>query len=416
MDYFQMICKRNAEARALVADGKTYTYGELVCLARELGESFGIRQENEDRRIHVIKEKNIISQLVSFFACYVSGEIPLIVPFDSKDFENGQRITDIFIPEHACMAVATSGTTGEPKIYFRSYKSWAGYFPVQNEIFQITEESCLFAQGSLAFTGNLNLYMGQFFAGGTVVAETAFLPDQWEERMGVEHVNCIYLIPSKLMLLPKVFQKKNAAVRMILSGSQSLGKEDAAKLKKIFPNTGILLYYGASELNYITYVTDEFMSDDRNLIGKPFPEVTVCIKEGELYVTTDYHVENVECPYSLSDKGRQDDDGNFYFLGRKDDIMNVRGRKISSLKIENKLEELLEVREAAVVLDRRSGKAEERIVAYVVPEKGYLENVVYEKLRGLLEHYEMPRRIYSVDSLPKNESGKVDKKKLNMLY
>ena len=416
MDYFQMICKRNAEAKALVADGKAYTYGELICLAKELGESWGMRQGKEDRRIHVIKEKNIISQLVSFFACYISGEIPLIVPFDSSNFENGQRITDIIIPEHACMAVATSGTTGEPKIYFRSYESWAGYFPVQNEIFQITEDSCLFAQGSLAFTGNLNLYMGQFYAGGTVIAETAFLPDQWVERICTERVNCIYLIPSKLMLLPKVFKRKNEAVRMILSGSQSLGKADAEELKKVFPNTSILLYYGASELNYITYVTDEFMSDDRNLIGKPFPEVDVCIKEGELYVTTDYHVENVECPYSLSDKGFQDEDGNFYFLGRKDDIMNIRGRKISSLKIENKLEELSEVREAAVVLDRQGEKSEERIAAYVVTEKGYLENAVYEKLRGLLEHYEMPRRIYVVDSLPKNESGKVDKKKLNMLY
>lgn len=415
MDYFQMICKRNAEAKALAVDGKAYTYGELACLARELGESFGTRQEKEDRRIHVIKEKDIISQLVSFLACYVSGEIPLIVPFDSKNFENGQRITDISIPERACMAVATSGTTGEPKIYFRSYESWAGYFPVQNEIFQITEKSRLFAQGSLAFTGNLNLYMGQFYAGGTVVAETAFLPGRWEERIGMEDVNCIYLIPSKLMLLPKVLKKENPAVRMILSGSQSLGKADAAKLKKVFPNTRILLYYGASELNYITYVTDEFMSDDRNLIGKPFPGVDVCIREEELYVTTDYHVENVECPYSLSDKGRQDGDGNFYFLGRKDDMMNVRGRKISSLKIENKLEELSEVREAAVVLEGQNGK-DGRIAAFVVPETGYLENVVYEKLRDSLEHYEMPRRIYTVEGLPKNESGKVDKKKLNMLY
>lgn len=410
-----MICKKNAEAKALVADGKPYTYGDLVCLAKKLGEGWGARQEGESRRIHVIKEKDIASQLVSFFACFVCGEIPLLVPSDSGEFENGQRITDIAIPEKACMAVATSGTTGEPKIYFRSYESWAGYFPVQNEIFQITEDSRLFAQGSLAFTGNLNLYMGQFYAGGTIVAETAFLPNQWEERIDGERVNCIYLIPSKLLLLPKLLRKKNPAVRMILSGSQSLGRADAAELKRVFPNTEILLYYGASELNYITYVTDEFMSDDRNLIGKPFPEVDVCIRDEEIYVTTEYHAENVKCPYSLSDRGRQDEEGNFYFLGRNDDIMNVRGRKISSLKIENMLESLSEVQEAAVLLERQTGGAEERIKAYIVPGKGYQEDLVLEKLRGLLEHYEMPRRIYAVDKLPKNDSGKVDKKRLNVL-
>jgi len=415
MDYFQMLCEKNEGKKALVADGKPYTYGELACLAKEFGKRWRMQRRGEGRQVHVIKEKDIGCQLVSFLACYISNEIPLLVPFDCRNFENGQRITDIIIPENACMAVATSGTTGEPKIYFRSYESWAGYFPVQNEIFQVTEDSCLFAQGSLAFTGNLNLYMGQFYAGGTVVAETAFLPGRWEERIRAENVNSIYLIPSKLLLLPKRFRKQNPVVRMILSGSQSLGRADAAELKKIFPNARVLLYYGASELNYITYVTDEFMSDDRNLIGKPFPGVDVFIQEDELYVTTEYHVENVKCPYSLSDKGYQDEEGNFYFLGRKDDILNVRGRKVSSLRIENKLEELLEVQEAAVLLEQQAGKGAERIVAYVVPEKGYRESLVYEKLRGLLEHYEMPRRIYTVGSLPKNESGKVDKKRLNML-
>ena len=33
-------------------------------------------------------------------------------------------------------------------------------FPIQNEIFHITPESRLFMQGSLAFTGNMNLYYG----------------------------------------------------------------------------------------------------------------------------------------------------------------------------------------------------------------------------------------------------------------
>ena len=47
---------------------------------------------------------------------------------------------------------------------------------------------------------------------------------------------------------------------------QSLGINDSEKLKNIFPNAGITLYYGASELNYITYVKDKDMTEDKNLI------------------------------------------------------------------------------------------------------------------------------------------------------
>lgn len=52
--------------------------------------------------------------------------IPLIVPYDSKD-SIAQLAKSIEIPQKAIMAVATSGSTGVPKILFRSYESWAGF-------------------------------------------------------------------------------------------------------------------------------------------------------------------------------------------------------------------------------------------------------------------------------------------------
>lgn len=62
------------------------------------------------------------------------------------------------------MGAMTSGTTGRAKVLFRTYESWAGFFEEQNRVFGVTPDSCMFAQGSLAFTGNLNLYMGALYA------------------------------------------------------------------------------------------------------------------------------------------------------------------------------------------------------------------------------------------------------------
>lgn len=419
-NYLEIIQSHSSQKEALVIDGTSYTYGQLKTLAIELATKWGVA---ESKRIRVIKEPDILAQLISFLACYQTNEIPLIVPYDTKEFTNQQHLSEVIIPENACMAVTTSGTTGTPKIYFRSFQSWAGYFPIQNQIFQVTSDSRLFVQGSLAFTGNLNLYLAQFYAGGTIIAENAFLPKQWEERISSQRADSIYLIPSKLMLLPHLVREKNPSIKMVISGSQSLGKEDADRLKRIFPNTRIVLYYGASELNYITYVTDENMTSERNLIGRPFPEVDVFIQNQEIYVNTEYHVEGIRCPYSLSDSGYMDEEGNLYFTGRRDDILAVHGRKVSALKIENELESFPEIQEAAVVLEpakemqNLNQKAGNYIIAYIVSAPGYSfqESEIIQKLRKVLASYEMPRRIRSIDYMPKNESGKVDKKRLNVL-
>lgn len=137
------------------------------------------------------------------------------------------------IPDEVCMAVMTSGTTGVPKILYRTYESWADFFPIQNEIFGIGENSRLFVQGSLAFTGNLNLVMAQLYAGAVTIVENRFNPKQWEKTIKQWEADTIYLIPSKLMCIPECFKEKNVNIKMILSGSQSLGRKDAESLKDI---------------------------------------------------------------------------------------------------------------------------------------------------------------------------------------
>ena len=165
------------------------------------------------------------------------------------------------------------------------------------------------------------------------------------------------------------------------------------------------------------------MTKQRNLIGKPFPGVNVWIEKktddadkaetgqiGEFYIDTPYHIEGITMPYSLKDVGYQDEAGNFYFAGRSDDILNVRGRKVSALKIENAIEQIEGVRKAAVI--KVTGHRDEVLAAFVEADEEDKE--LLSKLRGQLAHYEMRKIVKYVAALPKNESGKVDKKRLIM--
>lgn len=439
MNYYELVKRADSARTAIIEDGNAYTYGEMAGLASAMagqiqkGQGYNTNiLPVQSKKVFIIKENSIFKQLIAFLACNAANAIPVIVPSDAMELPETS-----YIPENACMAVMTSGTTGVPKLLYRTYKSWAGFFPVQNKIFGIDKESVLFTHGSLAFTGNLNLYMAQFYAGGTIAAENKFNPKRWAYVIKKENVNAIYLIPSKLMLLPPAIKEINRNVKSIISGSQSLGASDAIKLKEVFPMAEITLYYGASELSYITYVKDKDMATDKNLIGRPFPGVKVSVNNGNIYVDSPYHAEGIECPYSVSDKGYMDKYGCLYFEGRSDDIVLIHGRKISLIHIENELESLEEVHEAAAIPVIENGK---RVIAafidmeyningslvinsggcnstnggkdIIILKKLSNNDKIFTSLRKRLAHYEMPCKILVINKMPHNSSGKKDKKKI----
>jgi long-chain acyl-CoA synthetase len=361
----------------------------------------------------------MVDQLIAFLACSDTFAVPLLLPNDFKTNIHGDMfsLNNIEIPEKACMAVMTSGTSGSNKLLYRTFESWYDYFPVQNEIFNMNGETRFFMQGSLAFTGNLNLCLAELSKGGTVVACDTFDPRLWLHMIEENQVDIIYLIPAKLRVLKRIYEKKsitNTNVSMIISGSQSFGGDEVKELKKLFSSAEMILYYGASELSYVTYVKSYDMCEDKTRIGKPFPKVNVRVDEGKLLVTTQYAVIGIIGETFIGDYGHTDEEGFFYFDGRYDDICNVNGRKISAIRVENAILSLPEVSEAAVKVVNKNGR--EYLAAFIVPASEHLQNLT--KLRSglepLLEKYEQPHIIKIVDILPKTESGKIQKTRLDI--
>ena len=397
-DYLAMLAAQPQEKLALVDDATSFTYGQLVAAASKLRERADFSQPAV-----FIHEDTIAQQLLQFVAYSGTATRPIIATELSRNqhFDVGQ------IPPKACMGVMTSGSTGKSKLLWRDYHSWADFFPEQNRIFGVDEATIIFCQGSLAFTGNLNIYMGVLAAGGTLIVTEKFRPRHWLQLMEQYAVNTIYLIPSKLMLLPKFMSVPNEQLRHIISGSQTMGRQEADKLLALFPKAEITLYYGASELNYITYIKDKDMTDDRTVIGQPFAGVGISINNEEIFIDTPYHVENITLPFSLKDRGYVDERGWLHFLGRTDDICNVNGRKVSSVKVTTALNDIEGVVEAAV-LSRHIADADV-LVAFVASTTSYTKQELVRRLRERLEDYELPKQFIFLEKLPRNESGKIDK-------
>lgn len=404
MDYLQMLKEQPQEKLALVEDSEAYTYARLVQEAQELRAALAYSEPAV-----FIHEDSIARQLVRFVAYSGTKTVPII----ATEVSRTQQFDVGAIPEAACMGVMTSGSTGKSKLLWRSYHSWADFFPEQNRVFGVDDKTVIFCQGSLAFTGNLNIYMGVLAAGGTLIVTQRFRPRHWFELMAEHGVNAIYLIPSKLLLLPKFMREPNTRVRSIISGSQSMGRVEADKLLEVFPEAEITLYYGASELNYITYIKDSEMTDDRTLIGRPFAGVQVSVVDEEIFIDTPYHVEAISLPFSLKDRGRLDAEGRLHFLGRTDDILSVNGRKVSAVKVSRALMDVPDVAEAAVLVVHVDDA--DVLMAFVGAVQEYSKQQLVKLLRASLEDYELPKQFIFLPELPHNESGKVDKAALKRL-
>jgi acetyl-CoA synthetase len=115
--------------------------------------------------------------------------------------------------------------------------------------------------------------------------------------------------------------------------------------------------------------------------------------------------------YYVGDGARRDEDGDFWLLGRVDDVMNISGHRISTIEVESALVDHPAVAEAAVCgrSDQRTGQA---IVAFVTLKGG--QEGSQDMLGQLRDHvatkigrFASPANIVFTPDLPKTRSGKI---------
>jgi acetyl-CoA synthetase len=115
--------------------------------------------------------------------------------------------------------------------------------------------------------------------------------------------------------------------------------------------------------------------------------------------------------YLAGDGVRRDTDGDYWLLGRIDDVMNVSGHRLSTIEIESALVDHPKVAEAAVVgrADETTGQA----IAAFVTLKGDVvgdESIIAELRQHVatkIGAIARPKSIVLTDDLPKTRSGKI---------
>lgn len=343
----------------------------------------------------------------------------------------------------ACL-IYTSGSTGEPKGVMSDHSNVD--FASSSIISYLgnREDDIVINVLPLAFDYGLYQLLMTFKYGGTLVLEPSFaFPAAVLKRIQAERVTGFPGVPTIFALLLEMDLSAFdlSSLRYLTNTAAALPPSHILRLQEKFPWVTIFSMYGLTETKRTLYLPPNQLRERPGSVGIPIPGTECWLEDeagrrlgpneiGEL-VIRGRHVmrgywNNPEATaqryrpgrypgervcYS-GDLFRQDEEGYFYFVCRKDDIIKSRGEKVSPVEVEKVLYGLPGVVEAAVigVDDPILGQA---IKAFVVVKNGQLSEAdVIKHCRANLEDFMVPRVVEFCGELPKTESGKIRKMEL----
>jgi anthranilate-CoA ligase len=138
-------------------------------------------------------------------------------------------------------------------------------------------------------------------------------------------------------------------------------------------------------------------------------------KYWENYVSNDEHFK--QNWYYSGDLCVATADGGYVFRGRKDDLFKIKGRWVNPLEVEILVLQLFNIDEC-VLVEVEDDKGLSAAMLFIVKRDDQLveEEVIKNTLPRYLNSYKCPEVVYSIDQLPKNANGKVNRKGIKRLY
>lgn len=315
----------------------------------------------------------------------------------------------------------TSGSTGEPKLFARSHRSWLESFKAAEQIFSFSAHSRILIPGPISHSLFLYGAVHALCHGNTVIAPGAFRPNR--ATTAAKHATHAYVVPSMLSEMLDC-GLAGTSLEIIFSGGAKLSPVLRQRCETALPSVDLVEFYGASETSFVTTASTTRPAP-YGAVGRPFPGVSLEIRddsgkslppgtEGDVYVQSQMlfsgYVGGPSCAgwFTVGDIGFLDGSGNLHLTGRSNRVINSRALKIRPEPIEEALLELPGVVRAAVV-DLPDAKRGAVAVAAVELAPGQLlaRRVLSQHCRAKIGARFCPQRYYSTRALPLTRSGKI---------
>lgn len=338
----------------------------------------------------------------------------------------------------------SGGTTGVPKLIPRTHNDYAYNSRIAAAVCEVTGDSVLLL--ALPIAHNLPLacpgLQGYFFNGGKVVLSASTRPEDLFLLIQEHRVTHLKVVPALLIRLindPSIGKYDLSSLRVIQSGGQRMQPEVRLRTKQLIPSVTVQENFGMSEgMLFFVRLSD---SEEVRLetCGKPLSpddEVKLVDEEGREVGAGEVGELTCRGPYTLrgyfgvpeynarqftpdgfyrsGDLMRLHATGNYVVEGRKKDLINRGGEKISAEEIENLILSHPSVQNIACV-PMPDAVMGERMCAVAILKRGCsltLEELVSFLKEREIAKFKLPERLEILSDFPVSTFGKVSKKAL----
>jgi amino acid adenylation domain-containing protein len=347
-------------------------------------------------------------------------------------------------PNDTAYILHTSGSTGRPKGVVLSHENAAVFVNWSREIFAPTPDDRLSSYAPLHFDLSILDIFLSMSSGATLVlidTKTAKSPKALAALIPEERISVWYSTPTALMLLMQagLEQYDCSSLRTVLFAGEVFPPGPLCRLRKLLAKSTFYNLYGPTETNVCTFyrLPDEISETNGPVpIGKPCPYARTKVVDengrtvsrgemGELLVAgasvMKGYWSGADAPadplvidsagerwYRTGDFVREDADGNYLFLGRRDRMVKRHGYRVELDEIEACLHQHPAIKEVAVVA-KADAAAGTQITAFVASSGAALSIIELKRFcTQNLPSYMVPDFFRFQAVLPKTSTSKID--------
>jgi len=344
--------------------------------------------------------------------------------------------------------IYTSGTTGHPKGVRRNAptpEQAASVERMRGMIYGLKSNIRGLLPGPLYHSAPNSFGIRTGRLGGALVLMPRFEPEEFLRLIEAERIDTIFMVPTmfiRLMKLPEAVRRKYdiSSLRHIIHAAAPC-PADVKRAMIEWWGPIIYEFYGSTESGAVTFANSEDALKKPGTVGKIAPGAELRFvgddggllpqgEIGEIYSRISgnpdftYHnrpEKRVEIErdgfITSGDVGYIDEDGYVFICDRKRDMVISGGVNIYPAEIEAALHAVPGVHDCAVfgIPDEEFGEA---LMAVVEPQPGVTLDIsgIRARLRTALADYKVPKHIEIQGQLPREDSGKIFKRRLRDPY
>jgi long-chain acyl-CoA synthetase len=351
------------------------------------------------------------------------------------------------LPQPANM-IYTSGTTGHPKGVRRSAptsEQSASAERMRAMIYGLAPGARALLPGPLYHSAPNSFGLRSGRLGGALVLMPRFDPEEFLRLIQDERIDTIFMVPTmfiRLMKLPEEVRRKYdmSSLRHIIHAAAPC-PADVKRAMIEWWGPVIYEFYGSTESGAVTFANSEDALNKPGTVGKISPGAELrfigddgrVLPQGEIGEIYSRIAGNPDFTYhnkpekraeierdgfiTSGDVGYIDADGYVFICDRKRDMVISGGVNIYPAEIEAALHALPGVHDCAVfgIPDDEFGEA---LMAVMEPEAGVTLDIaaIRAQLKTSLADYKVPKHLEILKDLPREDSGKIFKRRLRDPY